>query len=107
MSEPSNNGRGGGSFVGFLAFCVTMFAAALYLVSFVLSFWDIRAEVIDTMFRVATVLLICTVSIIGWRFVKSRSAVWKAIYLLVLLAVVASVAVPIALQYLAAPQPAQ
>ena len=94
-----NNGNGG-RFVGFLAFLVTMFAAVLYLVSFVLTFLNISDEIVNTMFRVATVILICIVSVTGWRFVKTKSLPWKLVYILVLLAVVASVVVPVALQFI-------
>ena len=102
MSDPNNNNKRGGSFVGFLAFLVTMFAALLYLVAMSLSFFDIDIKIIDTLQSVASVIMICIVSITGWRFVKTRNAVWKTIYILVLLAVVASVVIPVALQFIPA-----
>ena len=89
----SDNGRGG-RFWGFLAFLVTMFAAVLYLVAMVLKLLDISIAVIGTMQSVATVILICIVSVFGWRFVKSRSLSWRLLYVLLILAVVASVVVP-------------
>ena len=101
MSDPNNN-RPGGSFVGFLAFCVTMFAAILYLVSFVLSFWNIYDNTIAVMQSVASVIMIVIVSIIGWRFVKTRNSVWKTIYIVLLVAVVASVVIPVVLQFIPA-----
>ncbi|MCH5156838.1 MAG: hypothetical protein J1G02_03055 [Clostridiales bacterium] len=99
MSDPNNRG---GKFVGFLAFCVTMFAAILYLVSFVLSFWNIYDNTIAVMQSVASVIMICIVSIVGWRFVKTRNIIWKTIYIIVLLAVVASVVIPVCLQFIPA-----
>ena len=96
-----NNGRGGG-FVGFLAFVVTMFAAILYLVAMALSFFEIDIKIIDTLQSVAAVIMICIVSVTGWRFVKTRRAPWKLAYILVLLAVVASVVIPVALQFITA-----
>ena len=99
MNEP--NGRGG-SFIGFLAFCVTMFAAILYLVAMSLSFFEIDVKIVDTLQSIASALMICIVSVIGWRFVKTRNTVWKTIYVMVLLIVVASVIIPVVLQFVAA-----
>lgn len=98
----SDNNGGGGKFVGFLAFLVTMFAAVLYLVAMVLSFFDISSGVIASMQSIASVLMIIIVSSIGWRYVKTKSFAWKLTYVIVLLAVVASVVVPVALQISAA-----
>ena len=103
----SDNNGNGGSFVGFLAFLVTMFAAVLYLVAMSLSFFDIDVKIIDTLQSVASVIMICIVSIIGWRFVKTRSLVWKTIYILVLVAVVASVVIPVAVQFIPSDTAAQ
>lgn len=97
----SDNGNRGGSFWGFLAFVVTMFAAVLYLLSFVLSFWEIDVKVIDTLSSVASVIMICIVSVFGWRFIKRRSLTWRLLYVFLLLAVVASVVVPVVLQFAA------
>ena len=99
----SDNGRGG-SFWGFLAFIVTMFAAILYLVAMVLKFLDISIAVIGTMQSVATVILICIVSVFGWRFIKHRSLTWRLLYVVLILAVVASVVVPPILEIVAAKQ---
>ena len=88
-----NNGRGG-RFWGFLAFLVTMFAAVLYLVAMILGFLEISSAVISSMQSVASVIMICIVSVFGWRFIKHRSITWKLLYVLLILAVVASVAVP-------------
>ena len=97
-----NQNGNGGSFKGFLAFCVTMFAAVLYLLSFVLTFWDISNNTIDVLSSIASVIMICIVSVTGWRFVKTKSTLWKLIYIMVLLAVVASVVVPVVMQITAA-----
>ena len=89
----SYNGLGG-RFWGFLAFLVTMFAAVLYLLAMVLGFFDISSALINSMQSVASVIMICIVSVFGWRFVKSRSLTWRLLYVLLILAVVASVVVP-------------
>ncbi|MCH5152479.1 MAG: hypothetical protein J1F68_00765 [Clostridiales bacterium] len=98
MGDKNGNG---GSFVGFLAFCVTMFAAILYLLAMALSFFEIDIKIIDTLQSVASVIMICIVSVTGWRFVKTKSMPWKLVYILVLLAVVASVVIPVAVQFAA------
>lgn len=99
MSE--NNG-GGGKFVGFLAFFVTMFAAVLYLMAMVLSFFDISSGIIASMQSIASVMMILLVSVTGWRYVKTKSLAWKLVYVFVLLAVVASVIVPAVMKFIPA-----
>lgn len=98
----SDNNGGGGKFVGFIAFVVTMFAAVLYLVAMILSFLNISSGVIASMQSIASVIMICMVSGTGWRYVKTKKLAWKLIYILILLAVVASVVVPLVLQLLPA-----
>ena len=98
-----NNGRGG-RFVGFIAFLVTMIAALLYLTSLVFSFVNIDSTsfpIFETLKSVAEVMLIVIVSVIGWRYVKTKHLAWKLIYVFVLLAVVASVVVPFSVNNLA------
>lgn len=100
-----SDNNGGGRFVGFLAFLVTMLAATLYLVSMVLSFFDIPDfPWFETLQSVASVIMIVIVSITGWRYVKTKAIAWKLVYVFVLLTVVASVVVPIALKIVAAQQ---
>ena len=99
--DDNNNGRGG-RFWGFLAFLVTMFAAVLYLVAMVLSFFETSSSVINSMQSVASVIMICIVSVFGWRFIKRRSLTWRLLYVLLILAVVASVVVPPVLDIIAA-----
>ena len=94
-----DNNNGGGV-LGFLAFLATMFAAVLYLTSLVLSFLDVNLTVFETLQSIATVIMICIVSITGWRYVRSKSLVWRLIYVLILLAVVASVIVPVVIKYI-------
>lgn len=96
-NEPKEKKSGG--FLSFLAFCVTMFAAVLYLIAMVLSFLEMEFAIINTMQSVASVLMICIVSTMGWRYVKTKSFTWKLVYTLILLAVVASVVVPVVLQF--------
>ena len=91
-----NNGRGS-KFVGFLAFLVTMFAAVLYLAALVFNFVNISSTnfpIFQTLTSVAEVLLIVSVSVTGWKYVKTKKLAWKLIYAFVLLAVVATMVVP-------------
>ena len=101
-NNENNGNHGNGGFVGFMAFVVTMFAAILYLVAMALSFFEIDVKIIDTLQSIATVIMIVIVSVTGWRFVKTKGIAWKLIYILVLLAVVSSVVVPVALQFISA-----
>ena len=91
-----------GGFLGFISFLVALFASVLYIVAMVLKFLDVQVGVIGTLQSVATVIMICIVFVLGWRFVKNRSAFLKVIYVLLVLVVIASVTVPIVLDNLPA-----
>lgn len=95
--------RSGGGLLGFLAFLVTVFAAVLYLVAMILQFININIPTaINTMRSVASTITMCIVGMLGWKFVRNRSAWCKVLYVFLILIVVACVVVPIVLQYLPA-----
>ncbi len=90
--------RRGGGFLGFLAFLVTIFAAVLYLIALILDFINVSIPtVIDTMRSVASMITMCIVGMLGWKFVRNRAAWCKALYILLILIVVVCVVTPIVL----------
>ncbi len=87
-----------GGFLGFIAFLVTIFAAVLYLVALILDFINVDIPtVINTMRSIASMITMCIVGMLGWRFVRNRSTWCKVIYVVLVLAVVACVVTPIVL----------
>ncbi len=95
-----NSSRESGGVLGFVAFLVTIFAAVLYLVALILQFIHVTVPVIDTMRSVASMLTICIVALLGWKFVKRRATWCKVLYVLLVLAVVVCVVLPIVLHYI-------
>ncbi len=88
-----------GGFLGFIAFLVTVFATILYIVALILQFINVSVPVIETMRSVASMLTICIVGILGWKFVRNRAGWCKVLYVLLILIVIVCVVLPIVLQY--------
>ena len=92
--------KSSGGFLGFLAFLVTIFAAVMYLVVLILVWIDVQVpKVIETMRSVASMITISIVGLLGWKFVRNRSAWCRVLYVLLVLTVVVCVVVPIVLQF--------
>ncbi len=98
-NKEENTERQGGGFLSFVAFLVTVFATVLYLVALILQFIKVSVPIIETMRSVASMLTICIVGLLGWRFVKHRAAWCKLFYVLLILTVIVCVVLPIVLQY--------
>lgn len=68
--------------------------ALLYVVSLVLSCVGLEMVIILAMQAVATAIMIVIVSILAWRYVRSKQMVWKVLYVLCLLLVIVGVIIP-------------
>ena len=67
----------------------------LYAVSLVLSACGVNATVVHVLQGVATAIMIVIVSILAWRYVRSKQMVWKVLYVICLLIVIAGIIVPL------------
>ena len=71
-------------------------AALLYVVAMILSLvGGINFVVISALQNIAMAVMVVIVSILAWRYVRNREAVWKVLYVLCLLLVIAGIIVPL------------
>ena len=69
--------------------------ALLYVISMILSLVGVNLKIVAALQGVATAIMICIVAVLAWRYVKPKQAVWKVLYILSLLLVIAGVIVPL------------
>ena len=72
-------------------------AAILYLISaiFTLVKVDSLAKVAKFMQGIATVIMVCIVAILAWKYVRSKTTVWKVLYFVFLGLVILGIIIPI------------
>lgn len=70
--------------------------AILYVVSLIVSCikFDAVNVVVRALQGVATAIMIVIVSILAWRYVRNKQAVWKVLYILCLLLVIVGIIIP-------------
>ncbi len=67
----------------------------LYAVALVLSACGVNSKVVSALQGVATAIMIIIVSILAWRYVRPKPFVWKVLYVICLLIVIAGIIVPL------------
>ncbi len=72
--------------------------AILYVVSLLLACFDVNLIVVSALQGVAAAIMVIIVSILAWRYVKPKQAVWKVLYIICLLLVIVGIIVPLVLQ---------
>ncbi len=70
-------------------------AALLYVVAMILSLVGVNATIVSALQNVAMAVMVVIVSILAWRYVRNKEAVWKVLYVLCLLLVIAGIIVPL------------
>lgn len=82
-----------------ISFWVIVAVTILYAVSLILSAID--ANKLMTAVRIlqgiATAIMIVIVAILAWRYVRPKPVVWKVLYIICLLIVIAGIIVPLCL----------
>ena len=76
-----------------ISFWLIVVAAVLYLVGIILSAVGL-GNITGYLQAVATALMICVVAVLAWRYVANKQVVWKVLYFVVLLVVLAGIVVP-------------
>lgn len=69
--------------------------AVLYLISMILSLAGVNLKVVSAMQGLATAIMICIVGVLAWRYVAKKPTVWKVLYVVCILVVVAGVIIPL------------
>lgn len=70
-------------------------AALLYVIAMILSLVDVNFVVVTALQNIAMAVMVVIVSILAWRYVRNKEMVWKVLYVLCLLLVVAGIIVPL------------
>lgn len=72
-------------------------AAILYLISAIFTLLDINslATVAKLLSGIASVIMICIVSVLAWKYVRSKTTVWKVLYFVFLAIVILGIIIPI------------
>ena len=70
-------------------------AALLYVIAMILSLVNVDFVVVTALQNIAMAVMVVIVSILAWRYVRNKEMVWKVIYVLCLLLVVAGIIVPL------------
>lgn len=69
--------------------------AVLYLISMILSLAGVNLKVVSAMQGLATAIMICIVGVLAYRYVAKKPTVWKVLYIVCILVVVAGVIIPL------------
>ncbi len=77
-----------------LAFFTLCFIAILYLVTMILHLCGVQARIVSIMNAVASILLLIVAAIAAWRYVENKQTVWKVLYFVVLLVILACIIIP-------------
>lgn len=78
-----------------ISFWTIVAVTFLYAVALVLSACNVNATVVSALQGVATAIMIIIVAILAWRYVRPKPMVWKVLYIICLLIVIAGIIVPL------------
>lgn len=84
---------GGGISLNKIAFWLIIAVAIIYLAGIILSAVKL-GNITAYLQAVATALMICVVAVLAWRYVAGKQTVWKVLYFIALLVVLAGIVVP-------------
>ena len=82
-----------------ISFWTIVAVTILYAVALILSAINASslASAVKALQGIATAIMVIIVSILAWRYVRSKQMVWKVLYVICLLIVIAGIIVPLIL----------
>ena len=80
-----------------ISFWTIVAVTFLYALSLILSACGINMKVVSALQGVATAIMIIIVAVLAWRYVRPKQMVWKVLYVICLLIVIAGIIVPLCL----------
>lgn len=80
-----------------ISFWTIVAVTVLYAIALILSACGINATVVNALQGLATAIMIVIVAILAWRYVRSKQMIWKVLYFVCLLIVIAGIIVPLVL----------
>ena len=78
-----------------ISFWTIVAVTILYAIALILSACGINATVVNALQGIATAIMIVIVAILAWRYVRSKQMIWKVLYFVCLLIVIAGIIVPL------------
>ena len=69
--------------------------AILYLVASILALCGVNLKIVQALQGFATAIAICIVAYLAWKYVRSKQAVWKVLYFVLLLVVLLGIILPL------------
>lgn len=78
-----------------ISFWTIVAVTFLYALSLILSACGINMKVVSALQGVATAIMIVIVAVLAWRYVRPKQMVWKVLYVICLLIVIAGIIVPL------------
>lgn len=90
-TRSSNSGWG----LNKISFYVLGAMAVLYILTTVLALLGVNIKVVGVLQGLATAVAICIVAYIAWKYVAHKATVWKVLYVVFLLLVIAGIIIPL------------
>lgn len=78
-----------------ISFWTIVAVTILYAVALILSACGVSLSIVAILQGVATAVMIVIVAILAWRYVRPKPAIWKVLYFVCLLIVIAGIIVPL------------
>lgn len=80
-----------------ISFWLIVAITVLYAVALILSACGVSSLAVSVLQSIAAAAMIIVVAILAWRYVRPKPAVWKVLYFICLLIVIAGIIVPMVL----------
>ncbi len=69
--------------------------AILYLISLILSACNVSSTAVMALQNIGTAIMVGIVAYLAWKYVRSKPTVWKVLYFVLLLVILAGIIVPL------------
>ncbi len=99
-SNSSKNSKSTSSKRGFwglnkISFWTIVAVTILYAIALILSACGVSVTAVNVLQGIATAIMIIIVAILAWKYVRSKQMIWKVLYFVCLLIVIAGIIVPL------------
>lgn len=98
MANKKQKSKGSSVGLNQIAFWTIVAVALLYAISLVLSACGVSSKIVGALQALATAVMIIIVAILAWRYVDSKQLVWKILYIICLLIVLAGIVIPLVIR---------
>ncbi len=91
----SSSRRSSGWGLNKISFWTIVVVTILCAIALVLSACGVSATAVSVMKDIAMAIMIVIVSILAWRYIRPKPMVWKVLYIICILIVIAAIIVPL------------